>query len=115
MTRPGGHGDPVALERAAREFHAIAQSARAQAGHLDKHAGKIKPVAQAVSSIIGGTASGTDKQMIGTLDRVLRDLQEASRRLNESAQAAEQLAREVTARALAAREAQAADQSARRR
>nr|WP_313777376.1 hypothetical protein [Mycobacterium sp.] len=115
MTRPGGHDDPLALERAAREFHAIAQSARAQAGHLDKHAGKVRPVAHGVTSIIGGTASGTDKKMIGTLDRALRDLQDASRRLNESAQAAEQLAREATGRALSAREAQAAAQSARRR
>lgn len=115
MTRPGGQVDPVALERAAREFHAIARSARAQAGYLDKHAGKVEPVAQGVSSIIGGTASGTDKKMIGTLGRAVRDLRDASRRLHESAQAAEQLAREATARALSAREAQAVAQSARRR
>ena len=115
MTRPRGHDDPVVLERAAQELHAIAQRARTQAAHLDKHAGKVQPVAQGVSAIVGGTASGADKKMIATLHSAMRDLQDASRGLNESARTAERLACEATRRALAAREAQAVAQSARRR
>ncbi|MCF6389352.1 hypothetical protein L2K20_20450 [Mycobacterium sp. MBM] len=115
MMRSGSGDDLAALERAAAELHQIARSAREQAGLMDAHAARVKPVAQGVGAIIGGTASGTDKKMVGMLDRAVRDLADSSRLLNEASRTAQRLAQEATSRALAAREAQAAQQSARKR
>lgn len=116
MTRPGGpHHDPAALERAARELQEIARQARRQAGAMERHISQVKPVANGVNSIIGGTATGTDKQMTSALARTLKDLAAAARALSEAAGVAERLAQEATARALSAREAQAARHSNARR
>jgi hypothetical protein len=107
--------DPAALERAARELHQIARGAREQAALMEVHAAKVKPVAQGVAAIIGGTATGTDKKMVGVLGRSVRDLAAAAGALNDASRTAERLAQEATARALKAREAQAAQHAARRR
>ena len=82
---------------------------------MDAHAARVKPVATKVNSIIGGTATGTDKKMVGTLDLALRDLAGASAQLRQAARTAEQLAQQATARALAAREGKATHHAARRR
>jgi hypothetical protein len=92
----------------------IAREARRQAGVMSTHAGKVKPVASGVSSIIGGTASGTDKKMVGMLERALRELVSASQALQEAARTADRLAQQATGQALKAREQRAAQAHGRR-
>lgn len=102
------------MQRAARELREIASRARRQAGVMRTHAGKVKPVANGVVSAIGGTASKTDKKIVGTLERALRELTSAEHALHEAARTAEQLSQEATARELRAREARAARPPGRR-
>jgi methyl-accepting chemotaxis protein len=108
VTSSGRGDDPAALERAAKQLHDIARKARRQAGVLSSNATRVTPVAAGVKSVIGGTASGSDRKMIGTLERGVSDLNAAAQSLAEAARTAEQLAQEAGARALRAREERAA-------
>lgn len=111
----GSHSDdPAALEAAARELHAIAKKARSQAAALQKCAGKVEPMSQKMQSLIGGSSTGVDKKMAGTLDRAARDLAGGITALLAAGQTAEALAREANIRALRAREAQAVAEPSRR-
>ena len=110
----GRGDDPAALEQAAREFHRIASEARKQAGVMGGNAKRVKPVAAGVKSVIGGSATGNDKKMVATLEKGFSELNAAAQALMDAANTATQLAHEATARALRAREEQAAEKSRRR-
>lgn len=108
MTSTGRGDDPAALERAATQLQDIARQARRQAGVMSSNAKRVTPVAAGVTSVVGGTATGADKKMIGILERGLSDLNAAAQALAEAARTAERLAQEASSRALRAREDRAA-------
>lgn len=94
--------DPAQYER-------IAQAASKEATILDDLGGRISTLGDRASALIGGTATGEDRQMIRLTHEACTLLRRASQQLSEGAALARQAARE--AQEMAEAEARQARQS----
>lgn len=95
----------------ARQVSAAAAAAARQAGPLADY---LPRIAAAVDELVGGTATGQDRAMLGLLDRARREQRSAAEQCQSASRAAERLADRLEAEARAAEEREAAEERARK-
>ncbi len=100
-TALGGSGmkTPEALERAANELEGVARKLLQVAQSTQAYQAKVNPIAQGVEQVVGGSATGMDRQIASLLNAFARDVGRSAAASHQAAQIAKRLAAEARAEA----------------
>ena len=90
---------PEELERAAAQLESLARKLVQIANSTKSYGGKIIPIADGIASEVGGSATGKDKQIAGTLAGCARDVNRSAAATQQAAQEARRAADEARSRA----------------
>lgn len=87
-TRSDGARNTGELHRAQQELRDIADIATRVHALVASYRGSIAPLPQRIQQLIGGSATGTDKQVASDFDRAQKSLGSAEHALQEATQRA---------------------------
>ncbi|MFT4298202.1 MAG: hypothetical protein QM597_00975 [Aeromicrobium sp.] len=107
--------DPRKLERAADQLEDIARRLTRVASSTQEYGSAVKPIAHGVAQVVGGSATGRDRQIAAALEGVARSVQRSATSSHQAAATATRLAGAARTQARELRQRQGREQAARRR
>lgn len=92
-----GQSDPAALERAASQLEDIARRITQVAQATRDYQQRVTPLAQGIDDLVGGSATGRDKQIAALLASVDREVSRSASSTHQAAQLASRIAAKARA------------------
>jgi len=112
MSHPGTR-DPDALEQAANRLESIARDLLRVSQATQDYQGKVAPIAQGLTQVVGGSATGNDKRIASLLNGFAQGVGRSASASHHASEVASRLAEQARAEAKEIRRQQEAERRAR--